>query len=300
MQSPFILLTTTSKRRNVSAFLCCLTLTATLVHNMNGAINGPAAVRAIMKRSLEAGDRNAVQLHGYVSTKHVEEKQLEIDGSVRSQTVKTFDFVLVDGILIRKLIEKDGKPLSPPEARKEDERVKRIATARQQETSSEKAQRVIEEEKKKVKAHEFSREILDAFDFRLLGEEEINGRKNWLIEATPIPGYKPKELRAQIFPHLTGRIWIDQKEYLWTKAEATASDPFTIGFGIIAKLEQGAHLYFDQTRLPDGVWLLRDSGVRAVAHVAIVKRIGIEQVSTFENFRKALAGVQVVEDSTGN
>jgi hypothetical protein len=109
-----------------------------------------------------------------------------------------------------------------------------------------------------------------------------------------------EKMRAQIFPHLKGKVWIDQQDFLWTKAEAVAIDPFSVGFGIIAKLEQGAYLYFDQTRWPDGVWLLRDSGIHAIAHVAVVKRIGIEQESTFDNFRKAPAGVQVVEDSTGN
>jgi hypothetical protein len=59
-------------------------------------------------------------------------------------------------------------------------------------------------------------------------------------------------------------------------------------------------LYFDQTRLPDGVWLLRGSGLHAIAHIALVKRIGIEQVTTFEKFRKVPPGVQLVDDSTGN
>ena len=106
-------------------------------------------------------------------------------------------------------------------------------------------------------------------------------------------------MRSKIFPHLKARVWIDEQDYLCTKAEAVAVDAFTLGFGIIAKLEQGAHLYFDQTRSPDGVWLLRDSGVRGVAHIAVVKRIGIEQVSTFDNFRKVPSGVEVAEGAAG-
>jgi hypothetical protein len=257
-------------------------------------------VREIVKRSLEAGDRNAARLHEYSSTKRVDEKQLEIDGTIRSEVVKTYRPIVIDGVAVRKLIAKDGKPLSPSDERKEDQRVRRLAELRKKETPSDRAARLAEESKKLAKQREFNHEIFEAFDFRLAGEEQINGRKNWLIEATPVAGYKPRELRAQIFPHLNGKIWIDEEDYLWTKAEAFAKDPFTVGFGIIAKLDEGAHLYFDQIRMPDGVWLLRDSGLRAIAHVAIVKRIGIEQVSTFDNFTKVPPGVQVVDDTAGN
>lgn len=290
MQSKAILRARTSKRRNVLALFCLSTL-------LNGATDD---VRVITQRSLDSGDRNAVRVHEYYSTKHVDTKQFASDGSVHSETMKTYDYVLIGKLLIRKLMTKDGKPLPPSDARKEDERVNRIATSRQHETPAEKTARLVEEEKKTVKQHEFSKEIFSAFNFRLIGEEQIAGRKNWVIEATPRPGYKPKELRAQIFPHVDAKVWIDQQDYLWTKAEATASSPISFGFGIIAKLEQGAHFYFNQIRTSDGVWLLRDSGIRAVAHVAIVKRIGVEEVSTLDNFRKVPSGVVVVDDSPGN
>ena len=295
MRSRLIPISTTSKMRNVSALFCCL---VTFSHS-NATSIPLLDARDIMKRSLEAGDRNAMRIHEYASSKRVDEKQLDIDGSVRSETVKSYDDVVIESVLIRKLIAKDGKPLPPAEARKEEERVNRIATARAHETYSEKEKRLAEKEKKHIKALAFSREIYNAFDFRLIGEEQIDGRKNWIIEATPTPGYQPKELRARVLPHLKGKVWIDEQDLLWTKADATAVDPFAPGFGMIAKLDQGAHLYFDQIRSSDGVWLLRESGLRAVLHIAVIKRIGIEQVSTFDNFRKVPSGVDVVEDSTG-
>jgi hypothetical protein len=294
MRSRFITNATTSKMRNVLVLFWCLVA----LSHMNAASLSPINVRGIMKKSLDAGELNAKRLHEYACSKRVDQKQIDIDGSVRSETVKSYDDVVIDGILVRKLIAKDGKSLPVQEARREEERVNRIATSRKHETPSDKAKRFADEEKKRIKSHAFSQEILNAFEFRLFGEELINGRKNWVIEATPVPGYEPKELRAKILPHLKGKVWIDQEDFLWTKVDAIAADPFAVGFGIIAKLEQGAHLYLNQTRMTDGVWLLRDSGIRAVAHIAVVRRIGIEEMSTFDNFRKVPSGVEVAEDST--
>jgi hypothetical protein len=294
MQSISIRTPTTSKSRNVFAILCVSIACFTLNRTIDGA---PVDAREIVKQSLEEGNRNAVRVREYTSSKRVDEKQFEADGSVKTEVVKAYEYVNLDGLMIRKLISKDGKPLPQAEARKEDERVLRIATSRKHETSEERSKRLAEEDKKRVKQRDFNQEIMDAFEFRLAGEEAIAGRKNWVIEATPKPGFHPKELRAQIFPHVKGKLWIDEQDHLWTKAEANAFDPLSVGFGVIATLEQGAHLYFEQIRQPDGVWLLHGFGIRAAVRVALVKRIGIEQVSTYDNFRKVPAGAEIVDDS---
>ena len=134
---------------------------------------------------------------------------------------------------------------------------------------------------------------MDAFDFKMLGEENVGGRAAWVLAATPRPGYKPKDMRASIFPHIRGKIWIDEKEYLWAKAEADAFEPISAGLSIVAKLEEGAHLFFEQARMSDGTWLLQKSGVRANARVMMVKRVAIDQTSVYRNFRSLPAGAEV-------
>lgn len=256
----------------------------------------PVNVREIVLQSLEAGSRNALRQREYSSTKHVDEKQLDPDGSVRTQTLKTFEPAIVDGFILRKLVAKDGRPLPDFEAHKEDERIRRLVGARKRETPGEKAARLAEEQRKRDKQYGFNREIFEAFNFELAREEDVDGRKNWLIEATPVAGYKPQEMRGQFFRHIKGKIWIDERDHVWTKAEAVAIEPISFGFGIIAKLDTGAHLSFQQTREPDGVWLVRSTAIRAIAHIAIVKRIAVEQVSRYDNFRKVPPGVIVVDD----
>jgi hypothetical protein len=295
MRFRFIRSPTTSNCENVLLLFCLLSSLLSLKATPHPSMDA----REIMQRSMDAAGNNALRVHEYASRKRVDEKQIDPDGSVRSEVVKTYDDVLIDGFMIRKLVAKDGKPLPEPEARKEDERVHRVLNARTHETPSEKARRLAEEQRKRTRQQEFSREVFEAFNYHLLGEELIAGRKSWLVEATPIPGYRPKEIRAQVFPHLKGKVWVDEQDYLWTKADAVAVDQISVGFGIIAKLDQGARLHFDQVRGPDGVWLLEDSGVRAIARIAIVKRIRIEEETTFDNFRKVPAGVQVVDDSNG-
>jgi hypothetical protein len=113
MQSSLNLNATTSKSQNVFSLFCCLAVLSTHSQPSHAASDTALNAREIMRRSLDAGDRNAARLHEYASSKRVDEKQLDLDGSVRSETVKSYADVAIDGVLLRKLVAKDGKPLPP-------------------------------------------------------------------------------------------------------------------------------------------------------------------------------------------
>ena len=282
--------TETSKLKNVWSFAALMIVFASCVC----AEAGPASdISGVVRRSLEAGERNAERLPGWVSGSRVDERQLDDQGGVKSEEVRTYEYVDIEGVLVRKMIAKNGKPLEGDDARREDQRVAKLARTRKTESAEARAKRLAEREKKKQKEREFSKEIIDAFDFKLLGEENVAGRPAWLLSATPRPGYKPSDMRASIFPHVRGKIWIDQKDYLWSKAEADAFEPISLGFSLIAKLDEGAHLFFEQVRMNDGTWLLQKSGLRAFARVALVKRVAIDQITVYRNFRTVPAGAEV-------
>ena len=155
--------------------------------------------RELIIRSLDAGEKNEQQLRAYVSRTRSTLKQFETDGSLKSEETKTFDDVLLDGFHVRKLIAKNDKPLSPGDAQKEEARLAKLIAQRNRETPEARQRRLAEAKEKREKDRRFSRELLDAFDYKLAGEETVNGRKAWILDATPHAGYKPKELKAQIF-----------------------------------------------------------------------------------------------------
>ncbi len=242
--------------------------------------------RALIVKSLAAGEKNEQLLRAYVSRTRSDMKRFEQDGSLKTEEVKTFDDVLVDGFHVRKLIAKNDKPLDDADRRKEDSRVSKLVAGRKRETPAQRDQRLADAKEKHEKRRRFSQELLGAFDFQMVGEDTLNGRKAWMLDAVPHPGYKPKELKAEIFLHLKGRIWIDQEDVMWMKAEASAIEPFALGFSALAQLDKGARLYFEETRLSDGTWVTTRSGLKANARVAMLAHIAMENLSTSENFRR--------------
>ncbi len=240
----------------------------------------------LIVRSLAAGEKNEQQLRSYVSRTRSDLKRFEQDGGLKTEEIKTFDDVFIDGFHVRALVARNDKPLEGADREKEDSRIAKLIASRKRETPAQREKRLADAKEKQEKGRRFSHELLDAFDFRTVGEETLNDRKTWVLEAVPHPGYKPKEMKAELFLHLNGRIWLDQEDLLWVKANATASESFALGFSALAKLDKGAHLFFEQIRLPDGTWVRVRSGIKANARVAMLTHVAIENLMTSENFRK--------------
>ncbi len=261
------------------------------------ALTAPAQAlpdaRDLIVKSLAAGEKNEQQLRSYVSRTRSDLKRFEQDGKLKTEEIKTYDDAVIDGFHVRSLVAKNDKPLSDADRAKEDGRVAKLVASRRRETPAQREKRIADAKEKREKGRRFSHELLDAFDFRVVGEETLNDRKAWVLEAVPHAGYKPKELKAEIFLHLSGRIWIDQEDLLWVKADATATEPFALGFSALAKLDKGAHLFFEQTRLPDGTWVPVKSGIKANGRVAMLAHVSIESLLTSQNFRKVLPETRI-------
>ncbi len=196
----------------------------------------------LMTKSLAAGERNEEMLRSYVRRTQSVLRQLASDGSLKEEETRIHDDTVVDGYHVRTLVEKNGKPLAGSDKEKENARVSKLIGLRTHATSKARDQRLQEAQQEREKDRRFTREILDAFDFTVIGQETINGRNAWVVDAVPHPGYQPKEMRSQMFTRLKGRVWVDQEDSIWVKAEADGTDSFGVGFSVVAKLDKGAHL----------------------------------------------------------
>ena len=116
----------------------------------------------------------------------------------------------------------------------------------------------------------------------------------WIIEAQPKPGYKPKIKRAEILRHLRGKIWVDQSDYQWVKAEVEVIDPISFGLGLV-RLAPGAILNFDQVRVNDEVWLPAHITVRADARLVYLRKLREELDVTYRNYQKFQVDSKIVE-----
>jgi len=249
--------------------------------------------RDIMRRSVDANDQNWKIARNYTFLERSEERQLDSAGRVKSKQVKTYDVTLLEGSPYRRLVERDDHPLASEEQQKEKEKLERSIAERSRETPAARERRIAEYEKRRERERELMREVADAFDFRVAASDHVDGREVWVIEATPRPGYQPRNWNMKFLPHVRGKLWIDKLSLQWAKLEAEVIDPVSWGLFLL-RLERGARIGFEQTRVNDEVWLPKRVVVSASARIGFIKKLRIEQDVAYKNFRKFQADSRLV------
>jgi hypothetical protein len=249
--------------------------------------------REIVRRSVNLGDENLRAARNYTFRERSEGRTLNGAGEVTKTEVETYDVTLVDGSPYRRLVSRDDKPLPPKDERKEQEKLRKIADTRRKEDPEQRRKRVAEWDRKREQQRETLREVVNAFDFQIAGEDRRDGREQYVIEAMPHPGYKPRTRNSGFFPKVKGRIWIDKQDYHWSRIEAEVIETISFG-GILVRLAKGSRLEADQARINDEVWLPKHFEAEASARVGLVKKFHGRMEITYSEYKKFQTDSRIV------
>jgi hypothetical protein len=244
----------------------------------------------IIRQSVDRDATNFERFKNYTFLERVETRRYGRNAKLGSKEVETYEFMVLGGRPYGKLVERDDKPLPAKEARTEQEKADKELAKRQRESASDKAR----EDKDRAEQRAYLREVPEAFSLMVQGTELIGDRPVWIIGAQPKPGYKPKLKRAEILGHLRGKIWVDQADYQWVKAEVEVIDSISLGLGLV-KLAAGSLLNFDQVRVNEEVWLPAHISVRADARLFYLRNFREELDVTYRDYHKFSADSRIVE-----
>jgi len=244
----------------------------------------------IVARSVELDARNYERFKDYTFHQFSNQKQLDKRGKVTGADTELNEVLMLGGRPYSRLLERDGKPLSEKQAAKEQAKLDKEAAKRAKETDRDRAKF----EKERLDERRFAREIPDAFNFTLLGEENIEGLPVWKIQAEPKPGFKPRDGRADLLKKVRGTLWIDQAGFQWVKAEIDVIGTISWGFFVL-RIPAGAKISFSQMRVNEEVWLPKMVHVRADAKLALLKTYRIDIDVVYSNYRKFRAESQILD-----
>jgi hypothetical protein len=245
-------------------------------------------VRQIVESSIAATQRSWQGRLRYTYGERDEDRRLDSEGRVKSQDVDVSRTILVNGVPFEQLVERNGQPPSALEEWKQKEKLDKL----KRETPEQRAERLrnkVEEDTSLV------REIPKAFDFQLVGEEAVNGRPAYVLQATPHPGYRAQGTYGKMFSKLEGKLWVDKQDLGWIKADGQVIQPFSIGL-FLARVLRGSHITMEQTRVDKGIWMPEHVEIRAAAKIFFIKSLVIDRVLTYSEYRLADASVPGTRD----
>lgn len=248
-------------------------------------------IRRLIREAADKDQENEKKLRDYTYVERQETRHLDGHGQVKSTEIKTFDVMEIYGEQVQKLISKDDKPLSQKDARKEDDKLQNLIDKRKHESDGEREKRLRKEEKDREESRQFVQEVVDAYNFRFVGMESLDGRDNYVIDGDPRPGYQPHLKEAKILPKFRFRAWIDKDDVQWRKIDLQCIDTVTFGL-FLFRMHKGAHATIEQTRVNDEVWLQRHIAATVDFRLALMKNFDLSMDISDGDYKKFRASTK--------
>jgi hypothetical protein len=240
-----------------------------------------ADARQIVSPSVVATERSWQARDRYTYVERDEDRRLNSLGQVKSETVDVTRMMVVNGARFEELLEHNGQLPSAKEQKRSHDDLDKL----KHETLEERTARLRKDQENRA----FLRDVLEAFDFRLVGEEIVGGRAAYVLHATPHPGYRAHGKYAKMFSRVEGKLWVDKQDFGWIKVDGQVTESFSMGL-ILARVERGSHIIMEQACVGEGVWVPKRIEIRATARILFLKSLDIQRTLTYTDYRPASDG----------
>ena len=227
---------------------------------------------------------------------HQVTQHLDKQGKVTGTDSVTREILILYGRRMEHILERNDKPLSPDEQKKEDAKFDKAVEKLQKESAADRQKRIAKFEEESRKGREFVSEVANAFNFKLEGEDIVNGRPAYVISGTPRSDYHPSSREGKVLAKTRGKMWIDIASTHWDKLDAEFTD--TVSFGwILARVRPGTRIQIDQHAFRDEVWVPGEVKFSLDARVGLFKQLFENVDVTFRDWRKFSSDAKIIDYS---
>jgi hypothetical protein len=229
----------------------------------------------------------------YAGTRTEEETEYDKTGKVRKVEKSKYTFFYLDGDEVSTLVEKDGKPLSEEEQKKENEKTRKTIEEMQKREKKKEAKEEKEKEKEQAKGEEEKEKdepgietFLRACQFVNPRRERFRGQDVLVFDFEPNPEFKPHKMEEKVVQKLAGVVWIDEKALDVARLEAYFVGDFRFAGGLLANLQKGTSFVFEQGFINNEVWLPTYMEMHLGMRVLMLKGFKFNQVMRYSDYKR--------------
>lgn len=233
-------------------------------------------VNAVIVRSVQANQTN------WKSAPKYSYYERDSDGS----STKTYHVLMIHGSPYRELVRENGEPLTAGQQAEQKQKLEETVARRAAESPAETAARIGKYQKERERDALLMNQLVQAFNFKLMGTRTLNGYSVYLLRATPRSDYVPPDRDTQVLTGMRGRLWIDTKTFQWVKVEATVIRPVWIE-GFLARVEPGTRFEVEYAPVSNDIWLPQHYSMKSRAKVLFVFSYKQQADETYFDYQKA-------------
>lgn len=194
----------------------------------------------------------------------------------RAEGEFVYEVVETDNGSVKKLIQKNGQPLSPAELEKENQRIDSFVHDPSQQAKKQK-----DNQQDDKRAEDMLRMLPDAFLWTL----KSDAPDATTFSFVPNPGFSPPGMEARVFAAMAGEIVVSKPEHRIQRISGKLIRDVTFGFGIFGRMEQGGTFNVVRRSLAPKIWQITESHVHIQGHILLFKTISEQEDEAKTDFR---------------
>jgi hypothetical protein len=231
---------------------------------------------ATMLREVEAHQKQLDKIREDYTFRAVQTtRQLDSSGNTKKVETEEHEVFFVNGHRVRKLVRKDGKDLTPDQARKEQDRVNKevVKISQPGYTNPDKDEITVSR-------------LLQIVTFSRPRRVGLNGRDTVAFDFAGDPHAKTHGRGEDALKKVSGTIWIDEADREVSRMSATLDENYHVGFGLLASVAKGSNVVFDQALIRNEAWLPTAIALHLQARALLVAGFRAEIDIRFDQYKK--------------
>ncbi|MFN0277538.1 MAG: hypothetical protein ACKVRN_02935 [Pyrinomonadaceae bacterium] len=218
-------------------------------------------------------------------------REIGKDGMLREKESETNQLSFYKGYRMKRLIEKNGRPLNEKEQADADKDAAKQAEDIEKKIEKDES-RLGKLDSKGAPSQDSRRisiaEVLRASKLINPRRERFRGRDVIVFDFEPNPAFDTKNAKSALkfFGKTAGVMWIDENDKQVARLEAVLAESVSIGGGVLAKFKKGATFTLDKERVNNEIWLPSQADINFSARVLLFKGIDLNQVEKFYGYHK--------------
>ena len=202
-------------------------------------------------------------------------RQLDSKGNTKKVETEEHEVFFVNGHQVEKLVRKDGKDLTPDQARKEQDRVNKevLKISKPGYTDPDKGEITVTR-------------LLQIVTFSKPRRVRLNGRDTIAFDFAGDEHAKAHGRDEDALKKVSGTIWIDEADHEVSRMSATLDENYHVGFGLLASVAKGSNVVFDQALIRNEAWLPTAIALHLQARAFLVAGFRADIDVRFDQYRK--------------
>ena len=239
----------------------------------------------LMRKSAAPRKANEAKVRQYAFRERQITRAVDKNGKESGSHSETWDVIGLEGSTYRRLVLKNDKPLPRKEEKREEERLQKEAERRRKETPEQRRNRLFSF------SYIFTLDMdraADIYDLVYKGEEVMAGRRAWVIEGVPKPGFRPSDDQEKEALNYRMKVWLDQEDMVVSFMELEIITDRS-------RMQKGSVIRVDSFRNDDGVWLAKHA--KMDFNIRYFKLLGAhgDFVITYSDYHKFQAESKILD-----